>query len=489
MSTTAPYFFISYSREDANLQRRIIAELRGRGIHVWVDIENLIPGSPAWEREIERSIRGATGVIVLLSPDSHDSEWVRREISFAEQNDKRVFPVLIQGEEEDSIPLRLSNHQRVDLRRNFNNGLDELANALRDHLGITAVHSQVKQKPGIGLQIKPGELRKFVPPVLIALIGVACVAGFALAVRFIYANIDTVPTQPATTPPDIDPVLTPTIANINANEGVTGRIVYTCQVNKENTSDQICVINADGSDQRQLTNSHDNQDASFSPDGETILFVSNRTGNYEIYEMDLSGHATQLTDFKSRLSFPEVSSDNKQIVFTNRVNGDDQIWLMDRDGKNAHLVFKSDGNDVVAPTWSPEGDQILFAVGKDSTKQLFIIGFDGRNPQLLSDEILTPGRTDWSRQGLIAYFTGDGWNRAVWTIYPDGSGMTQVTHGGNSQGPSFSPGGRYITYTAYTRIQQQDIFSCEIFVLDLYTAEKRQLTDNDYCDYQPRWGS
>lgn len=44
VSISAPYFFVSYSREDANLQRRIIAELRGRGINVWVDIENLIPG-------------------------------------------------------------------------------------------------------------------------------------------------------------------------------------------------------------------------------------------------------------------------------------------------------------------------------------------------------------------------------------------------------------------------------------------------------------
>jgi hypothetical protein len=314
MSKTAAYFFISYSREDANLQRRIIAELRGRGISVWVDIENLIPGSPAWEREIERSIRGAAGVIALLSPDSHDSEWVRREISFAEQNDKRIFPVLIRGDEEDSIPLRLSNHQRVDLRRNFQDGLEELASALRDHLGVTAVHQQIQPKPGTTLQVNPAELKKFALPVLIALIGVACVAGLAVAARSIYSNLNIAPTPIATdTPPDIDPQLTPTIANINANEGVTGMIVYTCQVNKQNTSDQICVINADRSGQRQLTDSDDNQDASFAPDGKTILFVSNRTGNYEIHEMDLSGHTTQLTNFKSRLSLPDVSPDNKQI--------------------------------------------------------------------------------------------------------------------------------------------------------------------------------
>ena len=46
-SASAPYFFVSYNREDVDLQQRIVAELRGRGINIWVDIENLIPGSPA----------------------------------------------------------------------------------------------------------------------------------------------------------------------------------------------------------------------------------------------------------------------------------------------------------------------------------------------------------------------------------------------------------------------------------------------------------
>lgn len=101
---------------------------------------------------------------------------------------------------------------------------------------------------------------------------------------------------------------------------------------------------------------------------------------------------------------------------------------------------------------------------------------------------ITPGRTDWSSQRLIAFFIGEGWDREVWTIYPDGSGVIQVTDGGNSQGPGFSPGGRYITYTAYTGIQQEDELSCEIFVMDLYSGDKWQVTDNDYCDYQPRWG-
>ena len=79
-TSSAPYFFMSYSREDTVKQRRIVKELRERGINIWVDVENLTPGTPTWEREIEKAIRAATGIIVLLSPESNNSEWVRREI-------------------------------------------------------------------------------------------------------------------------------------------------------------------------------------------------------------------------------------------------------------------------------------------------------------------------------------------------------------------------------------------------------------------------
>src|SRR5512138_2200887 len=187
-STSSRHFFISYSREDANLQRRIVAELRSRGINVWVDIENLIPGSPAWEREIERAIRGAAGVIVLLSPDANNSEWVRREISFAEQHQKRIFPVLIQGDEDDSIPLRLAAHQRVDLRRNFDEGLDALANALKDHLGVTAVNLKRPPSPKKSASFDPTRARKLILPGVLAVLALGCVGLFAFSARFIFKN-------------------------------------------------------------------------------------------------------------------------------------------------------------------------------------------------------------------------------------------------------------------------------------------------------------
>jgi hypothetical protein len=191
-----PYFFVSYSRTDLAHQRRVVAELRKRGVN-------------AWEREIERSIRGCSGVIVLLSPDSIDSQWVRRELSFAEELDKRPFPVHIRGDENDSIPLRLSAHQRVDARRSFDSGMDDLALALNDHLGVTAVSKRPKLQSTSSLKLPSAkELKKFALPTALVLIGLLCLGGVAFAIRALSNISISTPTVPVNTPPATDVMVT-----------------------------------------------------------------------------------------------------------------------------------------------------------------------------------------------------------------------------------------------------------------------------------------
>ena len=110
--------------------RRISFFLRDQGFKVWVDNEKLIPGTAAWEESIENAIKQALAVVVVLSPESKNSEWVRREITFADQFNKRVFPVLVKGSEEDSLPLRLITRQYIDMRQDENQGLSNLHAAL-----------------------------------------------------------------------------------------------------------------------------------------------------------------------------------------------------------------------------------------------------------------------------------------------------------------------------------------------------------------------
>lgn len=483
METPASYFFMSYSRDDTSLQKRIIGELRQRGIKVWVDTENLIPGSPAWEREIERAIRGASGIIVLLSPDANNSEWVRREISFAEQNQKRIFPVLIRGDEDDSIPLRLSSHQRVDLRRYFNDGLDHLETALRDHLGATGVH-KLPKKSGPS---QPVDFKKFVLPGVLAVIGLLCLAGLGLGASYVINSLGTRPPtiQVSNTPPDVDPDITNTPANILTP---TGRIVFTCQL----AGDEICIINADGSGFQRLTNTQSaNGNATLSPDGKYVIFVGKPEKATEVLELNLeTGHIEQLTDLGVNVGAPEISPDNKSILFNyGAPNQALQIWIMDRDGGNPRELYSASGKDVHDAAWSPDGSQILFAMGRGENNQLYIMGSDGRDPRLVNSTIDTRGHSDWSVKDLITLDMGGSFMHDIYTMNLDGSSLLKITSGDNSQGQSFSPDGEWIAFTAYTNVASKDTSSCEIYIMRVDGSDKRRLTQNNYCDYQPRWGN
>ena len=486
---SGPYFFISYSRADTQRQRDIVSELRARGVNVWVDIENLVPGSPAWESEIEKSIRGSAGVIVLLSPESNNSAWVRREISFAEEQDKRIFPVLTHGDENDSVPLRLSSHQRVDLRRNSSKGLDELANALKDHLGVTAINKKINvaaKKPTV--TPKPVDLKKYALPAALVLVGLLCIGGLAFAVRLI-SNVN-IPNTPTDTPVAIGDTSTPpTETKVVTNyPKPTGKIVYTCQVK----GDEVCLINPDGTGWQQLTDSPQASfNASLSSDGKKAVYVITDGNTSEIYEVDIASLKTkQLTELKKNLGSPEISPDNKYIIFHYKSgNSNPALWIMDRDGSNPHELYSSSGKDVHDATWSPDGKQILFALGKGENNKLYIMDLNGHNPNVVNNSIDTRGRSDWSANDLISFDQGGPFMHDVYVMNTDGSNLRKITQGNNSQGASLSPDGMWVAFTAYTDVTNQGLNTCEIYIMHTDGSDIRRLTDNNYCDYQPRWGN
>ena len=86
--------FMSYSRKDKDVMWRTAAFLRKQGVNVCVDNEKLISGTPVWEEEIEKAIKAARAVVVIMSPDSKNSEWVRREISLADPYRKYICHLL-----------------------------------------------------------------------------------------------------------------------------------------------------------------------------------------------------------------------------------------------------------------------------------------------------------------------------------------------------------------------------------------------------------
>lgn len=273
---------------------------------------------------------------------------------------------------------------------------------------------------------------------------------------------------------------------------LTGHIVFTCQIFKVQGLNQVCIMNADGSGWRRLTTDDTRQHwyASLSPDGGSVLYSSFREANvHEIYEMNLvDGNATRLTNRLGVLTAGEISPDGGRITFTRWAPNSNQyqIWLMARNGDNAENMPQLRGWDS---TWSPDGRQILFASDRDGPTQLFIISVNGRGLHRVTDLPEIRGRSDWSPDGQsIVTYSGPAWNREVYIMDADGSNVRQLTPpGGNSQGPSFSPDGKWVVFTAYFD-KYGDDHGCEIYVIRVDGTDLRRLTNNDYCDYQPRWG-
>ncbi|HEX5808236.1 MAG TPA: hypothetical protein VFY25_06180 [Anaerolineales bacterium] len=279
----------------------------------------------------------------------------------------------------------------------------------------------------------------------------------------------------------------------SAADQLTGHIVYTCQLFKVQAMDQICIMSADGSGMRRLTTDNNRRHyyPSLAPDGKSVVYSSFLESNvYEIYSLDLSdGSVDRLTDRMGVLTAPEISPDGSSITFArgNPANGTYQIMVMDRNGDAAGNIPQVSGWD---PTWSPDGNQILFAYGPQSGVQLFVVNRNGRGMQQLSNLPAIRGRSDWSPDGQsIVTYSGPSWNREVFIMNVDGSNTRQLTPtGGNSQGPSFSPDGKWVVFTAYFDNYGDD-HGCEIYVIRSDGTDLRRLTNNDYCDYQPRWGS
>ena len=272
----------------------------------------------------------------------------------------------------------------------------------------------------------------------------------------------------------------------------TGRIVFTCQIFRVTAANQVCIMNADGSGFRRLTTDDSRQHfyPSLAPDGQSVLYAGFREENvYEIYKLDLSdGSIDRLTNRIGISTAPEFSPDGDQILFTrgNPRTNQYQIMLMDPSGENAGNIPMLFGWDA---TWSPDGSKILFASDRDGPVQLFTINRRGRQLFRVTNLPAIRGRSDWSPDGQwIVTYSGEPWNREVYIMNADGSNVRQLTpSGGNSQGPSFSPDGKWVAFTAYFDHYGDD-HGCEIYIIRTDGTDLRRLTDNDYCDYQPRWG-
>jgi hypothetical protein len=127
------YIFVSYSHKNKATISRLVDTLEAAGYVAWIDHHTeAIPGGSLWRREIVAAIEKADTFLLALSPQSVESDEVRKELDIAGETKRPIVPIEIQT---TTIPQEmqylLAGRQRISLTTNWDDGVTRLLYALR----------------------------------------------------------------------------------------------------------------------------------------------------------------------------------------------------------------------------------------------------------------------------------------------------------------------------------------------------------------------
>ena len=221
----------------------------------------------------------------------------------------------------------------------------------------------------------------------------------------------------------------------------------------------IFTINADGTNQRNITNNAArNSSPNWSPDGVKIVFSTDRDGNNEIYRLNAEDdiNPTRLTTNTASDTSPYYSPDSSTIVFVSSRDGNSEIYKMNANGSNQVRLTTNTLNDF-APAFSPDGQKIIYVVSAPmSGMKLFTMNADGSNQQAVPDpnsSFAFYERPSYSPDGskIIFTYSADVQSqpRLTWTANTDGTNRVMLP-GGGGLSASYSPDGTKVVFNCCT---------------------------------------
>lgn len=259
--------------------------------------------------------------------------------------------------------------------------------------------------------------------------------------------------------PDVDPAKMASLArplSLQVTQAITipvGAIVF--ESLRENNWDIYRAEGAGNQPIRLTTDPANDHNAGLNHDSTRVAFASNREGNDEIYVINADGtderRLTQTNLWESR---PQWSPDGLRIVYQSTPNHMHyNIFVMNGDGSNVTQLTNREGFDGL-PKWSPDGSRIIFTTDRAGGRNLWTMKADGSDPKPLTSNRRSAELGAWSPDGKLIAFDddgdGDGWQE-LWVMNADGSAprvlYQPLSLKTDALAGAWSPDGKWFAYT------------------------------------------
>lgn len=126
--------FISHAREDDTFAMELRQVLNSNSIDTWLDVDDIAEGAK-WDDEVQEGLNKSWAMVVIVSPDSMDSNEVKNEINYAESKRFPIIPLLYRNCDSSDVfnnLYRIARNNWIEVKADQEQAMRQCADALRE---------------------------------------------------------------------------------------------------------------------------------------------------------------------------------------------------------------------------------------------------------------------------------------------------------------------------------------------------------------------